>query len=43
MADVRRHPGFARVLERLGPVIYWREYGWPTFCRPVGTDGVSCE
>ncbi|MEJ2401557.1 MAG: winged helix-turn-helix domain-containing protein [Xanthomonadales bacterium] len=43
MAEVRRHPVFRRVVGKLGLDAYWREYGWPPFCRPVGTLDMQCE
>jgi len=42
MAEVRRHPDFVHVLDGLGLVGYWREFGWPDRCRPEGEDGVVC-
>ena len=42
MADVRKRPGFKALVTKLGLVSYWREYGWPDFCRPAGDD-FDCE
>ncbi len=37
----RRLPGFADLVQKLGLVDYWKQYGWPDDCRPVG-DGLQC-
>ena len=37
----RRLPGFAELVQKLGLVDYWKQYGWPDDCRPVG-DGLQC-
>ncbi len=42
-SGMRRHPRFVEVLDGLGLVDYWREYGWPDRCRPKGEDGVVCD
>jgi hypothetical protein len=41
--DVRRLPEFKDVVRDLDLVGYWREYGWPTFCRPLDGDDFACE
>jgi class 3 adenylate cyclase/TolB-like protein len=41
--DVRRLPDFKTVVRDLGLVAYWREYGWPPFCRPLDGDDFACE
>jgi tetratricopeptide (TPR) repeat protein len=41
--DVRRLPDFKSLVRELGLVEYWREYGWPPFCRPLGGDDFACE
>jgi TolB-like protein len=43
MAEVRRQPEFPQALEQLGLIDYWREFGWPDYCRPLGRTGVRCE
>ena len=40
-APFRRLPGFDEWVENLGLVDYWKQYGWPDDCRPVGDD-VQC-
>ena len=41
--DVRRLPGFKKVLRETGLVDYWRSTGnWGEFCRPVGDDDFEC-
>lgn len=42
-AEVRRLPGFKNLVEELGLVDYWREYGWGDFCRPAGEEDFECE
>ena len=32
----RRDPRFPRLMEKVGLVEYWREYGWPDYCRSEG-------
>jgi TolB-like protein len=38
----RNSPGFKAVLERLGVPVYWRKYGFPPQCRPVGVQDYTC-
>jgi TolB-like protein len=40
---VHSHPEFKLMLEELGLPDYWRAYGWPEHCRPVGADDFACE
>lgn len=40
--DVRGEPGFRQLVDDLGLIDYWREHGWPPFCRPGGATGVRC-
>ena len=42
MAAFRQDSRFAELVSKLGLLDYWREYGWPDACRPVG-DGLICE
>jgi hypothetical protein len=35
---VRKLAQFKAVMRQVGLVDYWRERGWPAFCRPVGAD-----
>ena len=34
-SDARSMPGFIELVERMGMVDYWREYGYSDFCQPV--------
>ena len=43
MSDVRKLPQFKDLMREINLVEYWREYGWPDFCRPVGDDDFVCE
>jgi len=42
MSDMRRLPGFKDLVSELGLPPYWREYGWPEACHPVGADDFAC-
>jgi TolB-like protein len=42
MRDARRLPEFHDLVTDMGFVSYWREYGWPDFCHPIGDD-FECE
>ena len=39
---VRKTERFKQVVRNMGLVNYWRERGWPAFCRPVGADDFAC-
>jgi hypothetical protein len=41
--DVRRLADFKSLVRDLGLVDYWREYGWPPFCRALDGDEFACE
>lgn len=41
-AGVRQLPGFRDVLQDLGLVDYWREFGWGEFCQPLGQGDFTC-
>lgn len=41
-ASVRRHPGFKTLVTETGHVDFWREYGWPDLCKPVGANDFEC-
>lgn len=43
LAATRSLPGFKNLVEDMGLVPYWREYGWGDFCRPVGNEDFACE
>jgi hypothetical protein len=42
MRDVRRLPGFKRVMRDAGFVDYWNEFGWPEACRRTSGDDFEC-
>jgi TolB-like protein len=35
-------PGFKAILEKLGVPRYWREFGYPPQCRPMGAQDYTC-
>jgi len=41
-AELRRSEGFKRLARDFGFVDYWREYGWPDSCAPVGANDFEC-
>lgn len=41
-APVRRRPEFKQILDEIGLVDYFREFGWNDFCKPVGTNDFEC-
>ena len=41
--EVRRAPGFRKLVSELGLVEYWGEYGWPPACREVSTVALKCD
>jgi tetratricopeptide (TPR) repeat protein len=40
--EVRRTPGFKRLISDLGLVEYWKLNDWPNACRAVGADDFEC-
>lgn len=42
MRDVRQLPRFKAFVKEVGLVDYWRQYGWPTLCKPVGAGDFAC-
>jgi len=42
MSGFRQRPEFIALMRRLRLDEYWREYGWPTYCQPVG-DTFECQ
>ncbi len=41
-AEVRKTERFKAYARKAGLVDYWRERGWPEFCRPQGADDFVC-
>jgi tetratricopeptide (TPR) repeat protein len=42
-AAVRKTERFKKIARDLGLVTYWRERGWPEFCRPTTGDDFECD
>jgi tetratricopeptide (TPR) repeat protein len=42
MQEVRQLPRFKEFIREIGLVDYWKQYGWPDLCRPVGDDDFVC-
>jgi hypothetical protein len=42
MVEFRKDPRFAELVSELGLMDFWRDHGWPDFCRPDG-DSLFCE
>jgi TolB-like protein len=42
VSELRDHPEFRALVREMGLVDYWREYGWPDFCRPAGSKNFTC-
>jgi TolB-like protein/DNA-binding winged helix-turn-helix (wHTH) protein len=42
LREVRKLPGFKRLVRREGLVDYWRAIGWPDLCRPTVGDDFEC-
>jgi adenylate cyclase len=43
MKEVRQLPRFKEFVKEIGLVDYWKEYGWPDLCHPVGGDDFVCD
>jgi hypothetical protein len=43
MREVRQLPRFKEFVKEIGLIDYWKKYGWPDLCRPVGEDGFVCD
>ncbi len=41
--EIRRHPRFKPLVTSLGFPGYWRQRGWPEYCRAVGENDFECE
>ncbi len=42
-APVRKTERFKKIMRDQGLVVYWRERGWPSFCRPTTGDDFECD
>jgi TolB-like protein len=42
MSEVRQLPRFKTFVAEIGLVDYWRQYGWPTHCKPAGANDFAC-
>ena len=42
MSETRQSLEFKNLVTELNLVAYWREYGWPDACRPVGESDFRC-
>lgn len=42
MSEVRKLPGFKQLMTDVNLVEYWRTYGWPDHCRPIGNNDFEC-
>jgi tetratricopeptide (TPR) repeat protein len=43
MKEARQLPRFKEFVKEIGLVDYWKEYGWPDLCHPVGDDDFVCD
>jgi adenylate cyclase len=43
MKKVRQLPRFKEFVRDIGLTDYWKEYGWPDLCRPMGDDDFVCD
>ena len=43
MREVRQLPRFNKLMKEIGLVDYWKKFGWPDLCRPVGDDDFVCD
>jgi adenylate cyclase len=41
--EVRQLPRFKEFVREIGLVEYWKEYGWPDLCHPLGDDDFECD
>jgi hypothetical protein len=42
-ASLRKTARFKEIVRDMGLVTYWRERGWPSFCRPTSGDDFACQ
>ena len=40
--EMRKHPGFIKFIKENGFEEYWKKYGWPDVCYPVGENDFGC-
>jgi len=40
---LRQHPRFREMVVESGLIDYWRRWGWPDYCEPVGEDDFRCD
>jgi len=43
MHEVREKSRFKEWAGKIGLVDYWKEFGWPDLCRPVGDRDFECD
>jgi hypothetical protein len=43
MKEVRQLPRFKEFMREISLVNYWKKFGWPDLCRPVGDDDFECD
>jgi hypothetical protein len=43
MRKIRKTPRFKKFVREIGLVEYWKKYGWPDICHPVGDDDFECD
>jgi adenylate cyclase len=43
MKEVRQLPRFKELMKEIGLLDYWKEYGWPDLCHPVGDGDFECD
>jgi hypothetical protein len=40
---MRRQQGFKKLMREIGIVAYWKQYGFPTICKPAQDDDFECD
>jgi hypothetical protein len=43
LIEYRKSDQFKNYLRQTRIEAYWREHGWPDFCRPLGDDDFECD
>lgn len=41
--EVRKSSRFKEFAKNMGLVDYWKKFGWPDLCRPIGDDDFECD